>query len=50
MRQRVAAHGGRFDIRRGVPNGTDIHVVMPSASTATPSVDFPPATPSRSSV
>ena len=34
MRQRVAAHGGRFDIRRGVPNGTDIHVVMPSASTA----------------
>ncbi len=36
MRQRVAAHGGRFDIRRGVPNGTDIHVVMPCVSTATP--------------
>ncbi|PRY07532.1 sensor histidine kinase [Paraburkholderia sp. BL25I1N1] len=50
MRQRVAAHGGRFDIRRGVPNGTDIHVEMPSVSTATPSVDLPPATPSRTSV
>ncbi|MDR6410588.1 UNVERIFIED_ORG: signal transduction histidine kinase [Burkholderia sp. 1595] len=37
MRQRVAAHGGRFDIRRGVPNGTDIHVVMPNASAAAPS-------------
>ncbi|WP_144156588.1 sensor histidine kinase [Paraburkholderia sp. BCC1885] len=34
MRQRVAAHGGRFDIQRGVPNGTDIHVVMPCASSA----------------
>ncbi|MGF6772757.1 signal transduction histidine kinase [Paraburkholderia sp. GAS199] len=50
MRQRVAAHGGRFDIRRGVPNGTDIDVVMPSVSTATPSVDLPTATPSRSAV
>jgi signal transduction histidine kinase len=50
MRQRVAAHGGRFDIRRGVPNGTDIDVVMPSASIATPSVDLPPATPSRTPV
>jgi signal transduction histidine kinase len=50
MRQRVAAHGGRFDIQRGVPNGTDIHVVMPSVSTATPSVDLPPSTPSRTSV
>ncbi|WMY09383.1 sensor histidine kinase [Paraburkholderia phenoliruptrix] len=34
MRQRVAAHGGRFDIRRAVPKGTDIHVVMPRASAA----------------
>ncbi|SIT38916.1 Signal transduction histidine kinase [Paraburkholderia ribeironis] len=50
MRQRVAAHGGCFDIRRGVPNGTEIDVVMPSASTATPSVDLPPATPSPTSV
>ena len=50
MRQRVAAHGGRFDIQRGVPNGTDIHVVMPSVSTATPSVDLPPSTPSRTAV
>lgn len=50
MRQRVAAHGGRFDIRRGAPNGTDIHVEMPSVSTATPSVDLPPATPSRTAV
>jgi signal transduction histidine kinase len=50
MRQRVAAHGGRFDIQRGVPNGTDIHVVMPSVSTATPSIDLPPSTPSRTSV
>ncbi len=41
MRQRVAAHGGRFDIRRGTHNGTDIDVVMPSVSTATPSVDLP---------
>ncbi|WP_408524222.1 sensor histidine kinase [Paraburkholderia fungorum] len=49
MRQRVAAHGGHFDIRRGVPNGTDIHVIMPSVSTATPSVDLPPAAPSRTS-
>jgi signal transduction histidine kinase len=44
MRQRVAAHGGRFDIRRGVPNGTDIHVVMPCASLAMPAADVP-ATP-----
>ncbi|HZZ13869.1 MAG TPA: sensor histidine kinase [Paraburkholderia sp.] len=50
MRQRVAAHGGRFDIRRGAPNGTDIHVTMPSASSATPSVDLPAATPSRTAV
>ena len=41
MRQRVAAHGGRFDIRRGTPGGTEIDVVMPSVSTATPSVDLP---------
>ncbi|MDE1183864.1 sensor histidine kinase [Paraburkholderia sp.] len=34
MRQRVAARGGRFDIRRGVPNGTDIDVVMPVARLA----------------
>ena len=39
-----------LDIRRGVPNGTDIHVEMPSVSTATPSIDLPPATPSRTSV
>lgn len=45
MRQRVAAHGGRFDIKRGVPNGTDIYVMMPSVSTATPSVDLPPLVP-----
>jgi len=44
MRQRVAAHGGRFDIRRGVPGGTDIHVVMPSTSTAAqPGSDASPA-------
>jgi signal transduction histidine kinase len=43
MRQRVAAHGGRFDIRRGVLSGTDIHVVMPCVSSARPSVDAPPA-------
>ncbi|CAG9266520.1 Signal transduction histidine kinase [Paraburkholderia caribensis] len=29
MRQRVAARGGRFDIRRGELHGTDIHVVLP---------------------
>ncbi|WP_425605949.1 sensor histidine kinase [Paraburkholderia sejongensis] len=53
MRQRVAAHGGRFEIRRGPHNGTDIDVVMPSASTATPSVDvrqeIPPAVPPTAS-
>jgi hypothetical protein len=32
MRQRVAARGGRFDIRRGNPHGTDIRVVLPVAS------------------
>jgi signal transduction histidine kinase len=46
MRQRVAAHGGRFDIRRGVPNGTDIHVVMPSASTAAQPASDSDANPS----
>ncbi|WP_409932434.1 sensor histidine kinase [Paraburkholderia sp. BCC1886] len=50
MRQRVAAHGGRFDIRRGTPSGTDIDVSMPSVSTATPSIDLPPAVPSKSTV
>ncbi|WGS51831.1 sensor histidine kinase [Paraburkholderia sp. D15] len=40
MRQRVAAHGGRFDIRRGEPNGTEIDVTMPSVSTATPSMEL----------
>jgi signal transduction histidine kinase len=45
MRQRVAAHGGRFEIRRGALSGTDIDVVMPSVSTATPSVDLPPSAP-----
>jgi signal transduction histidine kinase len=33
MRQRVAARGGHFDIRRATPAGTDIRVTMPSAST-----------------
>jgi signal transduction histidine kinase len=33
MRQRVAARGGRFDIRRGTLNGTDIRVTMPGGST-----------------
>ena len=32
MRQRVAARGGRFDIRRGDLHGTDIHVVLPVAT------------------
>lgn len=32
MRQRVAARGGRFDIRRGELHGTDIHVVLPIAT------------------
>ncbi len=50
MRQRVAARGGRFDIRRGVPSGTDIHVVMPCVSSATSSADAPPADSSRTSV
>ena len=50
MRQRVAAHGGRFDIQRGVPSGTDIHVVMPSVSTATPSMDSPASPPSETPV
>jgi len=49
MRQRVAAHGGRFEIRRGVQSGTDIDVVMPSVSTATPSVDLPPSVPAPAS-
>lgn len=51
MRQRVAARGGRFDVRRGTPNGTEIDVVMPtglvpgvgSSVTATPFADAPPA-------
>jgi signal transduction histidine kinase len=34
MRQRVAAHGGRFEIRRGDLHGTDIHVVMPAPVTS----------------
>jgi signal transduction histidine kinase len=29
MRQRVAARGGRFDIRRGEQHGTDIRVALP---------------------
>jgi signal transduction histidine kinase len=36
MRQRVAAHGGQFDIHRGVQCGTDIRVVMPRARNAAP--------------
>ncbi len=39
MRQRVAARGGRFDIRRGTPGGTDIRVTMPTASTAASATD-----------
>ncbi|MFC0575788.1 ATP-binding protein [Paraburkholderia solisilvae] len=34
MRQRVAAHGGRFEIRRGARHGTDIQVVMPAPVTS----------------
>ncbi len=37
MRQRVAARGGHFDIRRGVAGGTDIRVTMPTVSTIMPS-------------
>ncbi|WP_090690084.1 sensor histidine kinase [Paraburkholderia phenazinium] len=48
MRQRVAAHGGHFDIRRGVPNGTDIHVVMPCVRASVP--EAPPAGTSPGSV
>jgi len=47
MRQRVAARGGHFDIHRGVPDGTDIHVVMPCVRSAAPSADAPPQTPLR---
>jgi signal transduction histidine kinase len=48
MRQRVAAHGGKFDIHRATPSGTDIHVVMPCARSAAP-VDGPEqGGPSRS--
>ncbi|CAG4898219.1 hypothetical protein R52603_02788 [Paraburkholderia saeva] len=36
MRQRVAARGGHFDIRRGAAGGTDIRVTMPTVSTITP--------------
>jgi len=50
MRQRVAAHGGQFDIRRGVPRGTDIHVVMPSVSTSAQPGSDPLPFPARTSV
>jgi signal transduction histidine kinase len=50
MRQRVAAHGGQFDIRRGVPRGTDIHVVMPSVSTSAQPGSNPLPFPARTSV
>ncbi|MGF6753753.1 signal transduction histidine kinase [Paraburkholderia sp. GAS42] len=44
MRQRVAARGGHFDIRRGTAGGTDIRVTMPTAITLTPAADaLPPA-------
>jgi signal transduction histidine kinase len=36
MRQRVAAHGGQFDIHRGERGGTDVHVVMPCARNGMP--------------
>ncbi|MBP0594250.1 sensor histidine kinase [Paraburkholderia sp. LEh10] len=39
MRQRVAARGGRFDIRRGDPRGTDIRVVLPVANTGATSAE-----------
>lgn len=50
MRQRVAAHGGQFDIRRGVPAGTEIHVVMPCARSAVPMDDAAPDIPSQDAV
>lgn len=53
MRQRVAAHGGRFDIRRGAPSGTDIHVVMPCVSSVVPEAEdiaIPPARPSHTTI
>jgi signal transduction histidine kinase len=42
MRQRVAAHGGQFDIRRTTPSGTHIQVVMPYARSAAPLDDIEP--------
>jgi signal transduction histidine kinase len=45
MRQRVAARGGRFEIRRGDTQGTDIHVVMPLACTAAMAAEVPAETP-----
>jgi signal transduction histidine kinase len=49
MRQRVAAHGGRFEIRRGDVHGTDIHVVMPvpAASVSEDAPDLPTGSASR---
>jgi signal transduction histidine kinase len=48
MRQRVAARGGHFDIRRGTAGGTDIRVTMPTVSTITP-FDESASTPSTPS-
>lgn len=43
MRQRVAARGGRFDIRRGEHGGTTIRVAMPNLRPATPATPAPDA-------
>ncbi|HEY3596523.1 MAG TPA: sensor histidine kinase [Paraburkholderia sp.] len=45
MRQRVAARGGRFDIRRGDAGGTDIHVAMPVAAAPAPEPESAPPPP-----
>jgi hypothetical protein len=41
MRQRVAARGGRFDIRRGELHGTDIRVVLPVPTVGVAREDSP---------
>ena len=41
MRQRVAARGGRFDIRRGELHGTDIRVVLPVPTVGVTGEDSP---------
>jgi signal transduction histidine kinase len=50
MRQRVAAHGGHFDIQRGISNGTEIHVVMPCVRAAASSPDAAPVGRSQTPV